>query len=248
MRSSTHKNFTIHHFEELESTNKTAFELANLGKIFDSEIILAKKQTAGKGRKNRDWNSPEGNLYFSLILQPKISLEKISLISFVAATALKLAVEDVFDNQKLQQKISLKWPNDLLIDEKKCGGILLESKFNQKTCEFVILGIGVNIDSSPDNVIYPASNFKRNGIKISPEDFLKKFLNHFEKIYKSFLDYGFDGIRQLWLRNAYKFKEQISLKIDDEKIDGIFEDLDEEGNLVLKIENQLRKISVADVS
>jgi len=248
MISSTYKNFTIHLFEELESTNKTTFELANLGKIFDSEIIIAKKQTAGKGRKNRDWISPEGNLYFSLILQPKIAVEKISLISFVGASALRLAVEEVFGDKKTLHKISLKWPNDLLIDEKKCAGILLESKFNQKTCEFVILGIGVNIESNPDKVIFPASNLKKFGIKISPEEFLKKFLDQFEKIYKNFLDYGFVGVRQLWLQGAYKLKEQVSLKIDEEEISGIFEDLDEEGNLVLKTGNQLRKISVADVS
>ena len=101
----TYKNFTIHQFEELESTNKTAFELANLRKIFDSEIILAKKQKAGKGRKDRIWSSPSGNLYFSLILQPKITIEKISLISFVAAAALKIAIEEIFNDKKTGAKI-----------------------------------------------------------------------------------------------------------------------------------------------
>ena len=244
----TYKNFTIHQFEELESTNKTAFELANLRKIFDSEIILAKKQKAGKGRKDRIWSSPSGNLYFSLILQPKITIEKISLISFVAAAALKIAIEEIFNDKKTSAKISLKWPNDLLIDEKKCAGILLESKLNQKTCEFVILGIGVNIDSNPDNVMFPATNLRKFNIEITPENLLEKFLDQFEKIYKNFLDFGFAGVRQLWLNNAYKLKEKISLKIDDKEISGIFEDLDELGSLVLKDSNGLVKISVADVS
>lgn len=244
----TYKNFTIHQFDELESTNKTAFELANLRKIFDCEIILAKKQTAGKGRKNRNWSSAEGNLYFSLVLQPKISIEKISLISFVAAVALRLTTEEIFADKKNQPKISLKWPNDLLIDDKKCAGILLESKLNQKDCEFVILGIGVNTHSNPDNVIFPVTNLKKFNIEITPEKFLEKFLDQFEKIYKNFLDYGFSGTRQLWLNNAYKLKEEISLKIDEEEISGIFEDLDEAGNLILQSSSGLIKISVADVS
>jgi BirA family biotin operon repressor/biotin-[acetyl-CoA-carboxylase] ligase len=244
MNSTTYKTFTIHEFEELESTNKTAFEMAALGKIFDSEIILAKKQTTGKGRKNRDWSSPMGNLYFSLVLQPKINLEKISLISFVAAVVLRLALEEISG----RQKVSLKWPNDLLINDKKCGGILLESKINQKDCEFLILGIGVNIDSNPDNVMFEATNLKDLGIEITAENFLKKFLNHFEIIYKSFLDYGFAGVRQLWLQSAYKLQEKVILKIDDEEVSGVFVDLDDLGRLVLQQGNVDIKISVADVS
>jgi len=244
MKSFTYKAFTINEFDELESTNKTAFELANLGKIFDSEIVLAKKQTAGKGRKNRVWSSPVGNLYFSLILQPKINLEQISLISFVAAVSLKLALEGMIE----KNRISLKWPNDLLIDNKKLAGILLESKFNQKDCEFVVLGIGVNIDSNPDNVIFEATNLKNFEVLITPENLLKKFLDSFEIIYKSFLDYGFKGLRQLWLQSAYKLKEKLVIKIDEKEILGTFIDIDEAGNLLLQRENQLLKIAVADVS
>jgi BirA family biotin operon repressor/biotin-[acetyl-CoA-carboxylase] ligase len=243
MKNWTHKNFTIHQFEQLESTNKTAFELANSRNLFDYEIVLTNSQTAGKGRESRVWSSPKGNLYFSLILQPKISLEKIAQISFVAITALRLMVEGLKTNQEIQNK----WPNDLLINEKKIAGLLLESKLSQKNCEFVVLGIGLNLVSNPNQTIFPAGNLKDFGVNLTAEEALKKFLNEFEKIYNNWTVYGFLGVRKLWLQKAYRLGEKISVKNGEEQISGIFVDLDEEGNLILNTENGVKKILAADV-
>jgi len=243
MKNWTHKNFTIHEFEELESTNSHAFSLANSHEIFDREIVLAQKQISGRGRQNRSWSSPSGNLYFSLVLQPKISAEKISQLSFVAIAALRISIEKITKNS-----VQNKWPNDLLIDEKKVAGILLESKISEKNCEFTILGIGLNIDSNPDNTIFPATNLQNSNIKISAENALKSFLDEFEILYQNWLDFGFEGIRKLWLKNAFRLKEKITVKLDDKELDGIFEDFDSEGNLILKTDEKIVKISVADVS
>ncbi len=234
----THQDFVIHEFLELESTNKTALELAQLGKISDREIILAKQQSAGRGRQNRSWISPAGNLYFSLLLLPKISVEKIPHLSFVGITALRLAVKNSVS----------KWPNDLLIEEKKVAGILLESKISGGNCDFVALGIGVNLISNPSETIFPASNLKNFGIEISPQEMLKNFLNEFEKLYQNWLNFGFAGIRQLWLQNAYRLNEEIKIKLDGEEIAGVFSGMDEEGNLILNREGKILKISVGDVS
>ncbi|NBV06264.1 MAG: biotin--[acetyl-CoA-carboxylase] ligase [Proteobacteria bacterium] len=243
MKNWTHKNFLIHQFSEVESTNKTAFELVEAKKIFDHEVILADKQSAGKGRKSRLWSSPQGNLYFSLVLQPKISANKVTEISFVAITALRLSIAAL----KTDLKIENKWPNDLLINEKKIAGLLLESKISHKNCEFIIVGIGLNIVSNPDQTIFPASNLKNFGIEISSEIALKNFLNEFENFYKNYLDFGFAGIRKLWLEKAFRLNEKISLKNNDEEISGIFSNLDEEGNLFLETAEGVKKISAADI-
>lgn len=234
----THQDFVIHEFNELESTNKTALELAQLGKISDHEIILAEQQSAGRGRQNRDWISPRGNLYFSLLLRPKISVEKIPQLSFVGIAALRLAVKNSV----------AKWPNDLLIEEKKVAGILLESKISEKNCEFVVLGIGVNLVSNPSEAIFPASNLKNFGVEISPQEMLKKFLDEFEKLYRNWLDFGLAGIRQIWLQSAYRLNEKVTLKIDKKEISGVFLGIDEEGNLLLNQDKKILKISVGDVS
>ena len=93
--SKNYKNFTIHHFENLESTNLTAFEMVKSKNCCENEIILANSQKAGKGRKNRIWQSEKGNLYFSLILQPKTALANISQISFVSSKLEDSVVETV---------------------------------------------------------------------------------------------------------------------------------------------------------
>ena len=243
MKSWTHNNFTIHQFDELKSTNSYALEQANLRKIFDREIIMSNRQTAGRGRQDRNWVSPTGNLYFSLVLQSKISAEKIPQISFLGIVALQLVIEKIVKNS-----VQNKWPNDLLIDEKKTAGLLLESKISGKDCEFIILGIGVNIDSNPDNVIFPATNLKNFGVEISAENLLKNFLDEFEKIYQSWLDFGFANVRKLWLKKAYRLQEKITVKLGEKELKGIFEDLDLEGNLLLKNDDKILKISAADIA
>jgi len=244
MKNFTYKNFTIHEFDELDSTNSRAFELAASRQIFENQIILAKSQNSGRGRKDRSWNSPLGNLYFSLVLQPKISLQKVPQISFVAICALRLAIEKISKNLPIQNK----WPNDLLINKHKVAGLLLESKNSAQNCEFVIVGIGVNLISNPTQTIFPAGNLKDFGIEISTQKLLEKFLDEFEILYKNYLDFGFAGIRQIWLQGAYNLKEKISVKFDDEVLEGIFDDFDLEGNLLLKKGGEILKISTADIS
>lgn len=244
MKNWTHKNFTIHQFESLESSNKTAFAMAEAKQIFDREVILAEMQTGGKGRESRVWSSPQGNLYFSLVLQPKILAVKIPQISFVAIVALRQVVQELLPNHKIENK----WPNDLLIEQKKVAGLLLESKISGENVEFVIVGIGLNLVSNPDQTIFPASNLKNFGAEVLPEIVLKKFLNEFEKLYENYLNFGFAAVRRAWISAAFRLNEKISVKNGEEEILGIFSNLDEEGNLILITENGDKKtILAADI-
>ncbi len=244
MKTSNYKQFTIHHFEELKSTNDTAFLMAQNKEIFDSEIILANSQSGGKGRNTRKWNSPSGNLYFSLVLKPNLEITKIPEISFVAITALRIAIEKI-NNQNLE--IKNKWPNDLLINQKKVAGLLLESKFLQNNCDFVIIGIGLNLVSNPDNTIFASSNLKDCGIATTKQKILELFLDHFIEIYNNYLNYGFKGIRNLWLKEAYLLGKEIKVKDGEEELTGIFKDLDEQGNLLIEISGVVKKILAADI-
>jgi len=245
MKNWKFKNFAIYQFEKLGSTNYEAFKMADARQIFDREIILANEQDAGKGRADRLWSSPKGNLYFSLVLQPQVQIASVAQISFVAIIALRQAVEEIALDQNIV--IQNKWPNDLLINQKKVAGLLLESKNNQQNCEFVILGIGVNINSSPDNTIFAAGNLHEFGIKITPEILLQNFLDKFEILYQNWLSFGFVNIRKAWLSKAYRLKEKISVRDGKGKIEGIFEDMDSNGSLILKAESQIKKITAADI-
>jgi BirA family biotin operon repressor/biotin-[acetyl-CoA-carboxylase] ligase len=142
-----------------------------------------------------------------------------------------------------------------LIDEKKVAGILLESKLAGNFCDFAIIGIGINVTSNPSQTMFPASNLKDFGIEISSTELLKKFLDEFEKILQNWLDFGFSknggSTRKLWLEKAYLLHQKISVVPDAKKpkeiLSGIFEDLDDEGTLLIKAAGEIHKIHSADL-
>ena len=243
------KNYLIHQFDEVESTNDLAFSLVENKQIFANQIIVANKQNKGRGRLNRNWESPKGNLYFSLVLQPQIAVAKISQISFVAICALQIAVAKFFKQQKINVDIKNKWPNDLLLDQKKVAGILLESKISNKICDFVILGIGVNINSNPTQTLFPSTNIKNFSCEISSSKMLEIFLEEFENLYENWLNFGFQNIRNLWHKNAYNLNSEININLGDSRVEGFFQEIDEEGNIVIKNhKNEIKKITYGDVS
>lgn len=240
-----YKNFTIHQFEVLDSTNDLAKNLANNRQIFDREIIVAKQQNKGRGRLNRQWVSPQGNLYFSLVLQPKIAIEKISQMSLVVIVILSLAVQKIAKN--FQLKIENKWPNDLLINNKKVAGILLESINYNNICEYLIIGIGVNINSIPPDLSNIADKLQNYFPTITAEEMLEKFLDEFDILYKNWRDFGFKNFRQLWRQNAYNLNQEITIKPSNNETRGIFKDIDDEGNLLLEINQKIHKFNCGDV-
>jgi BirA family biotin operon repressor/biotin-[acetyl-CoA-carboxylase] ligase len=240
-----YKNFTIHQFEVLDSTNDLAKNLANNRQIFDREIIVANQQNKGRGRLDRQWVSPQGNLYFSLVLQPKIAIEKIPQMSLVVIVILNLAVQKIAKN--FQLKIENKWPNDLLINNKKVAGILLESINYNNICEYLIIGIGININSFPPDLSNIADKLQNYFPTITAEEMLEKFLDEFDILYKNWRDFGFKNFRQLWRQNAYNLNQEITIKPNNNETRGIFKDIDDEGNLLLEINQKIHKFNCGDV-
>lgn len=235
-----YKNFTITHLEQTESTNSLALDLARSYQVNHNHIILSDIQTGGKGRMGRNWVSPSGNLYFSLVLKPKKSLEISSQLSFVAAVCLGLVLAELSNDAK---RINYKWPNDILIDGKKVSGILLESD-----ADFVILGIGVNIKSHPQNTNYPSCNLEEQGFVIDNKiNLLKKFLDNFSNLYQKWQDFGFTPIRNLWLNKAYNLNKEIATNLPNKSLRGVFKNLDEQGNLVLETDNKIQLITSGEV-
>jgi len=235
-----YKNFVIKHFNQVESTNSLAWELAKSHQIDHNQIILADIQTGGKGRMGRSWASPVGNLYFSLLLKPQKSIDISSQISFVAAVAMGLAIAEFAQNTA---QINYKWPNDILIAGKKIAGILLQSDEG-----FVVLGVGVNINSHPKNTSYPATNLQNEGFVMkNKEDLLNKFLDNFADLYQKWQDFGFEPIRNLWLKQAFNLNKEITANLANESLKGVFKDLDKNGNLILEYQKQTKIISSAEI-
>lgn len=239
------ENFLIFNLNEVESTNDLAKSLIKNQQLLPNQIILAKTQTKGKGRLDRQWQSPIGNLYFSIFLQNNLPLAKNNQLSFVASCALNQTISKLAKNNL---QIQNKWPNDLLINQKKVAGILIEGELIADNLTNIIVGIGVNLMSHPQNSLFLADNLRDLKIDITPLEFLKFFLSEFQKIYNIWLNFGFKNIRELWLKNAYKIGEEIKINCFKVNQIGIFEGIDDDGAIILSGNNILTKINYGDVS
>ena len=159
-------------YKEIDSTNNEAFRLLDKKKSFPYWIV-AEKQTAGKGRKNRYWDSLVGNFMGTYVLEINIERKFLPHLAFVSALAIYDTVQKFISNNN-KKIVQLKWPNDLILNKSKCGGILIENIASKKKNNFIIaIGIGVNLIKSPFKTTFPSCNiFEETNIKIDPDEFL----------------------------------------------------------------------------
>ncbi|WP_020593668.1 biotin--[acetyl-CoA-carboxylase] ligase [Kiloniella laminariae] len=228
-------SFTLHAREEVGSTNDEVRLLAETG-AQDRTVVWALRQSAGRGRQGRTWVSPEGNLYFSLLLRPDVPIAEAANLSFVAALALADAIRQL--NPAISP--SLKWPNDVLISNKKVSGILLESKSTTAgTLDFLIMGIGVNIQAYPDDARYPATSLVEQGARqdLLPGELLEAFLNSFDPWYKVWKKDGFTAIRSAWLDQAHGIGKTIYVRLPHQTLSGRFVTIDKDGALDLELDS-----------
>jgi BirA family biotin operon repressor/biotin-[acetyl-CoA-carboxylase] ligase len=224
--------FTIHYFETVDSTMDIARSNLRHG-----HVIQAGAQTGGRGRRGNQWASPTGNLYQSIILKPSRPIAQWGQLSFVIAVALSQSLLSFLRKQEHQnaksdprfrrddnKKINLKWPNDVLIGDKKLAGILIEI-----ANDHVIIGTGVNIKHAPSDRA-KISDFS----DISVNDFRDVFLEHIETYFNIWQVDGFAPIRALWMARAYKRGETIQARLPNIIYEGIFEDLNDQGILLLR--------------
>jgi BirA family transcriptional regulator, biotin operon repressor / biotin---[acetyl-CoA-carboxylase] ligase len=231
----TSHSFHIMQYESVESTQDIAHTLAREGK--SNIVVCADQQIAGRGRGGNIWISPTGNLYASLILRPHLSAQHAGQYSFLAAVALRRAMvrfcnEDVLFTQK--------WPNDVLCQGKKCAGILLEMDMkDDQHINYMIVGLGVNIVAAPDEKAFLNSYADK---PFTASEFLNQFLSDFTACITEFNEKGFTFIRAEWLMHAAFQGENIRARLPHETLYGVFEDLDDQGALILRLANGKHRV------
>lgn len=222
-------------YDVLDSTNEEAKRLA-AGGASHGAFIWAKRQTNGRGRMGRDWISPEGNLYVSVLLSPPKPLEQCSELSFVAALAAAETLEPILAST---HEVKCKWPNDILMNNRKLGGILLES-FSMpdaygKERNWVVVGVGINIDSHPEKVLFPATCLKEAGLEIiSAKIVLSRFIYQFIHRYDAWVKHGFKEVQKDWIGVAWRLGHPMQVNVGDAVLDGIFDGIDAQGRLLLR--------------
>lgn len=233
--------------EEVDSTNSVLLDKSNTKFDKDGTVVLSEKQNEGRGRRDRVWYSNKGmNLTFSILLKDRdFSGRRINLVNFASSLAVALAIENLY-----QLKIELKWPNDVLINKKKTAGILIESSSAGKKIERVVTGIGINVNQTSFQGIFnipPTSIKEESGNNIEREVLLAEVLNIFEEIIQWIDDKPGEILRD-WKARCRSIGEKISVTEGDKVKYGIFDDIDDEGFLILKTGKKLEKIYFGDVS
>lgn len=211
-------------FDVLDSTQNEA------QKYPPYTVVVAARQTGGRGRMGREWVSPAGNLYLTAVV-PDMG-DGTPQLAFVAAVALATALADF--------NVRLKWPNDVLSDGRKIAGILLE-RMDDK----VLIGVGVNVVSAPVQAIYPTGHLHG---RILCDILLDKFLEALRQTVREFQEKGFEPIRRKWLDNAFHLGQEIVVKAPPGTVTGVFAGMDADGALIVKQADKTRRITVGDVA
>lgn len=231
----------------LPSVDSTSLEAARQALHLSGPTwICALAQTAAKGRRGRVWANPAGNFAASLIYRPTGQMAERALRSFVASLALFDALVMATGRA---EGFALKWPNDVLLNNGKLAGILLESG----PADSLIIGIGVNLRAAPDAVDLetdatpPVALLTETGVDITPEDFLDLLACAFARVEAQFTDFGFEPIRKRWLAGAARLGEPIRARTMRDTFHGTFQTVDADGQLVLRTAHGQQVISAGDV-
>ena len=232
----------------LDNVDSTMAEAARrAGDIDRPTWIIAQTQTAARGRRGRVWQAPAGNLNATLIFKPDATPAEAARRSFLAANALFAALSIYVPADKL----SLKWPNDVLLSGGKVAGILLESSGQGPFVDWLSIGVGVNLRNAPQDVadaaFAPVSLTQMGGWEVEPVDFLTTLAYAYATQEARLAQMGFARIRQDWLAHAARLGEVITARTLREEITGTFDTIDDDGNLVLITGTGPRVISAADV-
>ena len=221
----------IHYFKEIVSTNTTAREIAH--SVDEGAVVISEEQSGGRGRIGRKWLSPEGGIWLSIILKPKIQPSHAARITLLAG----LAVAKTMQDYGLPARI--KWPNDVLIKGKKVCGILTEMEAELDRIDYCVVGIG--IDANVDTELFPeeirdtsTSLEKELGHAINRSDFVRRLLEEFEKEYLALQKNGFSSILDEWRNNSATIGENVKVTIGSRTIYGEAIGVDNDGSLILE--------------
>jgi BirA family biotin operon repressor/biotin-[acetyl-CoA-carboxylase] ligase len=234
--------------DEIDSTNAEARRRADAGER-GRLWIMARRQTAGRGRRGRAWDGGTGNLTATLLLTLDKTPIEAAQIAFVAALAAGRTIAAYVP----ASIVRLKWPNDVLIGERKVCGMLIESGPAPGGGLWLAVGVGLNLASYPKDVERPATavaeHMRHDVIHApTPDDVLALLARDFDAALALWLEQGFEPIRQTWMRAAAGLGEVCTARLERETVEGVAEGLDADGALLLRLPGgQLRRITAGDV-
>ncbi len=230
-------------FGEVDSTQEQAKRLLAQGKPAPF-LVLAESQTRGRGRLGRSWTSPKGNLYCTIAMPCRA--KPLAALTYAVALALYDCVVQCGVDPAI---LALKWPNDVLLDEKKIAGILIENISQDAQGVLLLIGVGVNLRFMPTEARWPPAKLDDYTATIpSPEFLAQDLAGRISEYVKALEDHGFGPLRGLWLRRAYRLGQEIGVSGDEQEPQkrGVFLDIAPDGALLLQQADRVAAIYAGD--
>ena len=238
----------VEHYQLLDSTQTLAMKRVEA--LSDQGlVIIADQQTAGRGSHLRSWysNNDQG-IWLSFILRPDLTSLQASQLTLLTAVVLRDVITRITN-----LKPAIKWPNDLLIGEKKVAGILTEAKSTYKKIDYAVVGIGLNVNQTKtqlnDQIKQTATSLKiESNRSYSKKLIIQELLNQFETDYEHYMTDGFNQIKERWLQSAFRLNSRIVYSVNGQTKEGIFIDIDDDAQLIVKDErNKIDKLASAEI-
>lgn len=236
---------TVYYYDRIGTTNREARALASRGAP-DGALVVAEEQTGGRGRQGKGWFSPRGmGIWCSLVLRPDISPGEAPPVTMLAAVAVAAAVEKVAGLRP-----GIKWPNDVLLDGKKLCGILTEMDAEMEKVNFLVLGMGINVNTPPEDFpeeLRDIATSIRSSAKgpVSRKQLLRQILSEFERLYRVWLGNGFGQVLEEWKKRCVTLNCPVRISGPRESWEGWAEDVDSSGALILRMADGSRQSFMA---
>jgi BirA family transcriptional regulator, biotin operon repressor / biotin---[acetyl-CoA-carboxylase] ligase len=248
IRSGLWKDILV--YDSVASTNDLAMSLATKGEIGPGTVLVADRQTRGKGRLGRTWESPAGtNIYMSLVIRPGLEPKDTTMLTLLGAVAGALALQ-----KSCAVPVSIKWPNDLVVSNNKLGGILTEVRADPDRVALAVIGMGINVNMDsrglPEIIRDIATSVRiETGIHHPRNEIIIQLLREFEQWFFILKKEGKKPLLDAWRKNSSTLGRKVSVVMRDVTWTGSAEDIDDNGMLILKMRSGKRKtISSGDIS
>ncbi|MFO8051521.1 MAG: biotin--[acetyl-CoA-carboxylase] ligase [Thermoplasmatota archaeon] len=225
------------------STNRVAKRLVR-EKVKEGMVVIASEQTEGRGRKDRNWSSPEGGLWFSVVLYPDLPPERGMLVTMICSISVVEAVKEVTGLD-----LVIKWPNDLLIDGKKVCGILTELEAEMDRINSCVVGIGLNVNNDIEEDLkgIAVSLKEARGERISKVKLLRSILKRMDAHYSVLKEGGHDMVREMWKKMSGIEGRRVRVIEEKETFSGEVMDIDGSGCLIIDLDGKRRRVVSGDI-
>ncbi|EFM39412.1 biotin--[acetyl-CoA-carboxylase] ligase [[Eubacterium] yurii subsp. margaretiae ATCC 43715] len=234
---------TIEVFDEIDSTNEQAKKIAK--NASDGTIVAANVQTKGKGRRGREFESKKGGMYFSIILKPDVAIEEVPFITQMTACSINKALSE------MGVDTLIKWPNDIILNDKKLCGILCEMSCEIDYLSYVVAGIGINLKKVDfeEEVEKVATSLEQEGYELDNLGLFWNILKNFDYFYQKYIMHDYDEMLDILRANSYILNKDIEILTSNEIKKARSKDIDEKGFLVVEYENgDIEHINYGEVS